>query len=213
MAGTKNANGGVTSTGGNAGNDAMITAGVDASTGAAAPVTISGGEAGVGGEAGMWGDAGSSGEAGAPVTCEGAPIPLKGSWRASASHSFLGTGELDSKPEYVTDLTMKRWTTGKAQAGDEWLQVDFSASAAIRELRFTVNPDDVDDFPRKYQINLSDTPLDFDGAVRASGAGAIGETWVVTLAAPVRGRYLLVQQKGKDPVAWWSVAELTAECF
>lgn len=167
-----------------------------------------------GGAGGAGGAGGTGGDASLPITCDSAPVPLKGSWKASASHSSLGAGlEFYNPPEYVMDLSSKRWSTGKPQGGDEWLQIDFGAETAIRELSFTLNPDDADDYPRIYQIQISDTPLDFDGTIRASGAGLQGQTLVVTLAEPVVGRYLLVQQKGKDPANWWSVSELTATCF
>jgi hypothetical protein len=148
-----------------------------------------------------------------PHLCEGAPIPLKASWKASASHSSIGAGEFDNPPENVMDQTTKRWSTGKAQSGDEWLQVDFGVSAAIRELTFTLLPDDAEDYPRNYQIRISDKALDFTGTVRASGAGMLGQTLVVTLVEPVVGRYLLVQQKGAAVENWWSVSELSATCL
>lgn len=168
----------------------------------------------VGGAPGAAGEGGAPGEAAQPVHCEDAPVPLKGSWRASASHSSLGMGdEYYNPPENLMDLSSKRWSTGKAQAGDEWFQIDFGTSAAVRELSLELNPDDADDFPRNYQVRISDAPLDFKAEIRASGAGAQGQTLVVTLAEPVKGRYLLVQQKGKDATSWWSVSELTVECF
>lgn len=111
------------------------------------------------------------------------------------------------------DLSARRWSTGKAQAGDEWFQVDLGAPAAVRELTFTLNPDDADDYPRNYQVKIADEPLDFDGPVRASGAGVWGESLVVTLAEPVVGRYLLVMQKGTATENWWSVSELGVSCF
>jgi hypothetical protein len=181
---------------------------VAGTSGSSSPVAA-GGAAAEAGASGAGGDAATP-----PINCEDAPVPLKGSWRASASHSSLGMGdEYYNPPENLMDLSSKRWSTGKAQAGDEWFQIDFGASAAVRELTMTLNSDDADDYPRNYQVKISDTPLDFSGEIRASGAGALGQTLVVTLAEPVKGRYLLVQQKGKDPTSWWSVAELTVACF
>lgn len=189
------------------------TAGSESVGGGNAPDTAGGGSGGSAmGEAGAGGGAGET-EVG-PVTCEDALVPLKGSWRASASHSSLGMGdEYYNPPENLMDLSTKRWSTGKAQAGDEWFQIDFGSSAALRELSFTLNPDDADDYPRNYQVKLSDKPLDFTAPIRASGAGAQGETLVVTLAEPAAGRYLLVLQRGKDASAWWSVSELSVKCF
>jgi len=195
----------------------MPTAGTADTAGATAVVAGTSGSAAVtvGGAAAEAGAGGAAGDAATqPVNCEDAPVPLKGSWRASASHSSLGAGdEYYNPPENLMDLSSKRWSTGKAQAGDEWFQIDFGASTAVRELTMTLNSDDADDYPRNYQVKISDTPLDFNSEIRASGAGALGQTLVVTLAEPVQGRYLLVQQKGKDPTSWWSVAELTVACF
>jgi hypothetical protein len=131
-----------------------------------------------------------------------------------ASHSSLGQGEeFYNPPEHLMDLSPKRWSTGKVQAGDEWLQIDFGATAAVRELSFTLRPDDAEDYPRLYQVIISDTPLNHDGPVIASGSGSLGQTLTVTLPDLAVGRFLLVMQKGTDPLAWWSVAELTARCY
>ena len=202
VAGTKsNASGASGSNGGAAGSGGN---GGVASTGTAGSVSEA--------EAGAAGAAGAGGEP--PITCDGAPIPLKGSWRASASHSSLGAGsEYNNPPENLIDLSSKRWSTGKPQAGDEWFQIDFVTSAAVRELKLTLNPDDAEDYPRNYQLRISDKPLDFKAEIRASGAGSLGQTLVITLAEPVKGRYLLMQQKGKDSLAWWSVSELSVSCF
>jgi hypothetical protein len=200
-AGATSGAGGASTIEGPAGQASTNAAGVGGSSAGSGPTEVAGG------------DGGTGGDGNASLPCAAAPIPLKGSWHASASHSSLGLGEADNKPEYVMDLTSKQWSTGKAQSGDEWLQVDFGVSAQVRELTLTLNSDDAEDYPRIYQVKLSDTPLDFNARIRASGAGSLGQALVVTFAEPVKGRYLLVQQKGRDTSAWWSVSELTAKCF
>ena len=147
------------------------------------------------------------------AACLLAPIPAKSNWQASASHTSVGAGEYDNKPEYLMDETTKRWSTGKGQAGDEWMQIDLGVSAAVRQLTFTLNEDDAEDYPRIYQLKISDKPLDFGGPIRASGSGLVAQTLTFTLAEPVVGRYLLVLQKGKAANYWWSISELTATCF
>lgn len=206
---------------GNVAGAASSSSGTSATAGTSsgsAGSAVGGIEAGGSGNAPVEGDAGAAGVGGAGgeetlALCQAAPLPGKSLWKASASHSSVGVGEYDNKPEYLMDQTMKRWSTGKGQAGDEWVQVDFGASAAVRELSFTLNPDDAEDYPRIYQIRISDKPLDFNGPIRASGSGLVAQTLVVTLAEPVKGRYLLVQQKGKAADYWWSISELTATCF
>ncbi|HEX2873825.1 MAG TPA: discoidin domain-containing protein [Polyangiaceae bacterium] len=220
--------------GGGAGTEAVETAGTSGVAGtessssgtsttagtssASAGTAVGGSEAGGTGNVPVEGAAGAAGAAGAggddtQALCSAAPLPAKGLWKASASHASVGVGEYDNKPEYLMDQTMKRWSTGKGQAGDEWVQVDLGVTAAVRELSLTLNPDDAEDYPRIYQIRISDEPLDFNGPIRASGSGLVAQTLVVTLAEPVQGRYLLVQQKGKAADYWWSISELTATCF
>jgi hypothetical protein len=149
--------------------------------------------------------AGAGGQAGTDL-CSLDPIPLKGSWRADAS-------DAKDPVENLMDLSPARWTTGKPQAGNEWIEIDFGASAAVREISMTLADDDAQDYPRHYEVLLSDTPHNMEGAVLASGMGALGQTTVVTFDAPLVGRYLIVRQTGMDPMMWWSISELTAKCY
>src|SRR5436190_1928535 len=82
---------------------------------------------GRGGNAGA-ADAGMGGRrSDAGVVC-GATIPPKSTWVATASVN----GSL--APLAVDADTSTRYTTGRSQAGDEWLQVDFGITATIDEV-------------------------------------------------------------------------------
>lgn len=150
-------------------------------------------------------DAGAAGQASVD-NCSPSPIPLKGSWKAEASNA-------KDPVENLMDLSPARWTTGKPQDGTEWFEIDFGAAAAIRELSMTRADDDDEDYPRGYEVRLSDSAHNMESPVLASGSGALGEPTVVTFDAPTVGRYLLVRQTGKDSVMWWTIAELNVKCY
>jgi hypothetical protein len=181
------------------GGSPSSTAGQAGSSGSSA------GNASVGGAPTPIDGAGAGGQADVDL-CSPNKIPLKGSWRADAS-------DIKDPVENLMDLSPARWTTGKPQGGTEWFEIDFGASAAVRELSMTRNDDDDEDYPRHYEVLLSDTAHNMEGAVLASGTGALGQPTVVTFDAPVVGRYLIVRQTGKDSVMWWSVAELNVKCY
>jgi hypothetical protein len=203
----------------------------------------SGGAAGTGGSGGMGGKAGSGGASGGGGSggnggsggavsmpkCADHPITMKTKWVATASIYSKGTGvETDglyNPPSHMTDGDfMERWSTGQAQAGGEWIQIDFGASVSITQLTLNVSGD-TGDYPRSYEVRVSDKsvcdltrmPVDkiCDATIPVSsmGDGAPGNT-VVTWFKPVTGRYLNVQQTAKNVMnaPWWSIAEVLVTC-
>lgn len=176
-----------------------------------------GGTAGKGGT-GAAGKGGSGGSGGTPIACADHPIPLKATWVATASDSSLGDGmETDglfNPPAHMVDGKYnERWASGKAQSGDEWIQIDFGVVVNLSQLTLNVN-NDTGDYPRAYAIRLSNTTQDFAATVRASGEGMPGNT-VVNLTSPITGRYLTVRQTGMNPVdvsSWWTIAEVLVGC-
>jgi hypothetical protein len=181
----------------------------------------SGGSAGSGaGTAGASGKGGGGGTGGsAPVVaCADQPISEKTTWIATASSFSEGSGvETDglyNPPSHMTDGKFgERWSSGKPQMGDEWIQIDFGVVVNLSNVTLNVN-NDTGDFPRKYAVRVSNKNEDFAAAVRASGDGMPGNL-VVSLASPVSGRYLTVRQTGvneADVTAWWTIAEVLVTC-
>lgn len=180
-----------------------------------------GGKAGTGGSAGgKAGAAGSSGSGGtgggtSVVGCADHPVPVdKTTWKATASSSSVGTGvETDglyNPPEHMLDGSFsERWSSGKAQSGDEWIQIDFGVVVTLTDL--TLNPgNDAGDYPRSYAVRISNKSEDFAAAVKASGTGMTGTTFV-HFSTPVTGRYLTVRQTGLTG-PWWTIAEVLVGC-
>jgi hypothetical protein len=196
--------------------------GGEAPSGSGGSVAI-GGKAGAGGSGGKAGAAGSSGSGGsggsggsAPVVaCADHPVPVdKATWKATASSYSMGTGvETDglfNPPEHMLDGDYgERWSSGKAQSGDEWIQIDFGVVVTITDL--TLNPgNDAGDYPRSYAVRISNKTEDFAAAVKASGTGMPGTTFV-HFNTPITGRFLTVRQTGLTG-PWWTVAEALVGC-
>jgi F5/8 type C domain len=201
--------GGVGGEGGEAstGKAGSVSGGGKAGSGGAA----SGGKGGAGGASA--GNGGSGGSV-AVVACADHPVPLKTTWTATASSFSVGDGTeadgLYNPPAHMLDGSYtERWSSGKAQSGDEWIQIDFGVMVTITDL--TLNPgNDAGDFPGSYAVRISNKALDFAAAVKASGTGMTGSTFV-HFAAPITGRYLTVRQTGLTG-PWWTVAELLVGC-
>ncbi|MDF3066949.1 MAG: coagulation factor 5/8 type domain protein [Polyangiaceae bacterium] len=195
----------------------------------------SGGHAGIGGAAGNGGsasqgggagaNAGTSGSAGnggsggtAPLAkCSDHALTEKPTWKATASSESLGSGTeadgLYNPAVHMTDGSYtERWSSGKTQVGDEWIQIDFGALVNLTGLTLNVNSD-AGDYPRAYELRVSNTSEDFAAVVRASGEGMPGNT-VMTFPM-LTARYVTVRQTGMntETAAWWTIAEVFAVCI
>jgi F5/8 type C domain len=153
--------------------------------------------------------AGGGGVGGTPdgPICSEHTITAKATWVASASsHS---PGEPASN---VIDNTTARWSTGKPQSGDEWLQIDFGQTVYIRRVNLQQGTADSNDYPRMYSLCVSDISVDLSCTALASGVGDSGVTTTIQLSKPFAGRYLLIKQLGSS-LSWWSVEEIEVSCF
>lgn len=152
------------------------------------------------------GGGGDAGAAGSPGLCELYPIPPRTAWIPSASSH----GPNDSAAG-LTDNMPTRWSSGKPQSGDEWLQIDFGETVAIRSINLQQG-DEPTDYPRLYSVTISDTKNDLSGPAVFNGMGAEGVSTTTVLSQPHAGRYLLIKQLGSAAVSWWSVDEIEVGC-
>jgi hypothetical protein len=118
----------------------------------------------------------------------------------------------DSAASNLTDNSATRWTSGKPQAGDEWLQIDFGAVVNLRRINLQQGTDSANDYPRSYAVYVSNSALDSSGPVRASGTGTSGVTTTILLSSVASGRYLYLKQLGTS-LSWWSIEELEVTCL
>lgn len=155
------------------------------------------------------GGSSADGGAGAPArpTCDDHPIPPRSNWKIAASSEDLQNGGLAPK---AIDGTTARWSTGKPQSGDEWLQLDFGRAVALRRVNLQQGANE-NDYPREYAVHVSNIDKDLAGARVSMGAGIPAVSTPILLPQVEIGRYLLIQQLG-GAVSWWSVVELEVSC-
>lgn len=210
---------------GSAGDASGGEGGGNAEAGGAAGHAVGGGGAaggvangGASGNAGQSTAGGAAGTAGTPSgggagggspapTCSAHPLTPRSSWQASASHDNLGAAPASN----MLDNKTTRWTTGKAQAGDEWLELDFGASVSLNHVNLQQAEANANDYPRQYEVRVSDTSPDPSSSAVVSGSGANGVSTAITLPAVKTGQFLVIRQLGAS-LSWWSVVEIEVSC-
>jgi hypothetical protein len=163
---------------------------------------------------------GSGGEGGLVVRgprCSDYPLTPKPTWIASASEFSLGSGvardvQYNPPAQMIDGNFTTRWSTGKAQFGNEWVEIDFGSVVAVTDVTLNVNTD-VTDYPRAYVFRLSGNSHDEGAPSLAAGSGAPGNL-VVHFANVQTGRYLFVRQTAAEfpETRWWSIAEILVTC-
>ncbi|RPH64584.1 MAG: hypothetical protein EHM89_01330 [Acidobacteria bacterium] len=77
------------------------------------------------------------------------PIP-QSRWRVTSSHAA------DRLPHATDGNPDTRWISGKAQSGDEWIQIDLDAPVDVRVLRIRMAVSSFSDYPRNLIVEGSD---------------------------------------------------------
>jgi hypothetical protein len=183
-------------------------AGGEANGGGGEPDPMAGGTS-QGGNGGSGGGGSGGGSGGKPTTgpgCSDHPLTARGSWILSASHE--GT---NGAPENLIDEQTTRFTTGKPQSGDEWLQVDFGQVVVLSQINLQQAEASANDYPRGYAVTVSNTDVNRDGVPNLTGVGKSGVSTTILLPAFAEGRYLLIEQTGSS-LSWWSAVELEVSC-
>ncbi|HEY4213717.1 MAG TPA: discoidin domain-containing protein, partial [Steroidobacteraceae bacterium] len=114
-------------------------------------------------------------------------------WSASASSGASTADAIDG-----SDST--RWTTGAAQAGTEWLQVDLGAPTLFNRLSVN-NTNFAGDYPRQYEVSVSTNGTSWVSVAKAAGTDVL----MARFPAQV-DRYVRIAQLG-SAANWWSVGE------
>jgi hypothetical protein len=205
-------NGGTFSQGGGFGTSGSTFSGGTGGTGSGA----GGAAGGMGGKAGAaGGGAGGKGGSGSTGGATATGCPAKTAWTATASIHADACDTPDSTSDYcgpparaIDGDATKRFSTGEARKGTEWLQIDFSKTVTVSQLTL-ITPNT--DFTLAYEVRLSNDAGAIAGsAVVASGTGMQGTT-TITLPANKAGRYLRINQT-MAMAGWWSVYEMNVTC-
>jgi hypothetical protein len=100
------------------------------------------------------------------------------------------------------DLTT-RWSTDTSQVSGQWFEVDMGWPATFNKIVLN-NVNSASDYPRGYQVNVSNDGLNWGSPV-VTGTGNSGTT-TITFAAQA-ARYLRITQTGSVSGLYWSIDE------
>jgi hypothetical protein len=160
---------------------------------------------GGGGSSGLGGSAGTAGT-GPSAVC--GVIPSKSTWLASAP--FFNPP--DPAQQAIDDDPSTRFSTGAAQSFGQWLEIDFGESVSLSAVTLSVSTTSMTDYPRGYEVTVSDTASNTNGTPATGGAGEAALDLTIDLGAVVSGRYLLIEITQAVETSWWSVNELAVAC-
>ena len=95
------------------------------------------------------------------------------------------------------------WSTGKPEQGDEWFIIDMGAVHAIASIELE-NSWAPYDYPREYQVLLSDDGVQWTTSVKGNGTQSIT---TIDLDSQ-KGRYVKLEQRGTHKKYWWSISDI-----
>lgn len=167
--------------------------------------------AGGGGAGGKAGAGGGGGTGGTPPT----GCPAKTEWTATAFVHADTCDTPDSTSDYcgppdraIDGDANKRFSTGEARKGTEWLQIDFTKTVTVSQVTL-ITPNT--DFTVAYEVRLSNDAATIAASpVVVSGTGMQGTT-TIAIPANKTGRYLRINQT-TAMAGWWSVYEMNVTC-
>jgi hypothetical protein len=137
------------------------------------------------------GDAGAD----ASIPDPGGPEISHAGWTATAS----STGSSDPIASAFDGNPTTRWSTGKAQYGDEWFRLDLGQTQTFREVRLDSNDTD---FAGAYVLEVST-----DDATYTRVATGVGAKSTRIAFAPQTARYVRIKQIGTGITSWWCIYE------
>ena len=121
----------------------------------------------------------------------------RATWKLTASHK---TKQLSRA---IDDDPGSRWSTGTAQKPDMWLRVELPYAVRVEALDLQTKSKR--DFPRAYQIHVSDDGEAWGDPI-ATGEGVEGQARIEL--DPVTTRFLEIRQTGAADGNHWSIHDL-----
>jgi hypothetical protein len=195
--------GGPAGTSGAAGMGAAGTSGAagmgQAGTGAGAAGTGSG-RAGTGGGGAGTGGGADAGAQDAPVERPPSQPYATTGWKPTAS--ITAAGNADVPTNAFDGMIGTRWSTGRAQQGNESFTIDLGSSKPVSRVVL----DDMThptDFPAAYTLEVSTNNTAFTNVKMGTGSRLIDVQFTTVMA-----RYVRIRQTGTTPTNWWSIDEL-----
>jgi mono/diheme cytochrome c family protein len=126
------------------------------------------------------------------------PLTNRAHWKVSASHHS------QSAPLAIDGDIKTRYDTDTDQVPGMWFQVELPEAATISGLRLDAG-DSFRDFPRGYEVELSDDGQTWGQPVATGkGRGTVTDIFF----PPAKGRFIRIAQTGSVQGLFWSIHEL-----
>ncbi|MBW8864318.1 MAG: carbohydrate-binding protein [Verrucomicrobia bacterium] len=123
-------------------------------------------------------------------------------WTWTVSASVMASG---NPPDNAIDGNINtRWSSGTPQTNGMWFQIDLGAANTFRGLVLDAGSSS-SDYPRGYQVNISNDGLSWGSPV-ATGSG--NSAVITILFGNQNARYIRVTQTGSVSGLWWSMHEV-----
>jgi len=135
-------------------------------------------------------------------------------WSATASHTESGgsaanaiDGQLQEPRDEPynwgsVDDTASRWSSGKAQEGNEWFQVDMGSSQTFSAVEVNCGPY-TNDYASHYILYVSSDGTNWTPIATGDGYGPVMRIEFTEVTA----RYININQTGTASNKWWTIAE------
>ena len=119
-------------------------------------------------------------------------------WKVTASNT--SGNPADAIGNAIDGDIATRWSSGRAQTGNEFFKVDLGSVGCVSQLRIVSS---AGDFAASYVVNVS---TDDETYIRV--AKGTGSNVMAIVFAPRLARYVRIDQTGTSG-SWWSIDELT----
>lgn len=145
--------------------------------------------------------AGSNGWSVAEFNVFSDPTMNNSAFTATASSSGSGTSPANALDGDVNT----RWTSGTAQAGGEWFQVDLGYGQDVSKVIFDAGPASSGDYPRSYEVLGSSDGANWTkyASANANSRIVVAEFWWSSYM-----RYIRIVQTGSHS-NWWSISDIS----
>ena len=121
----------------------------------------------------------------------------KSNWSIQASHNTnIAQNAIDGNLQ-------TRWDAGKPQSGDEWIRLDLGATLDVSEITLDQSLSGPD-YPRDFEVLTSTDNQNWTKVFDGKGSG-VAE---IVQFESRKARYIRINQKGRDPVFFWSIHEI-----
>lgn len=121
----------------------------------------------------------------------------------SDAWSVTASSDEEAATAILDGSNQTRWTSGQAQTGGEWLQLDLGNSETVNRIVLD-SAHNSEDYARGYEVYTSLDGMDWGKAV----AMGEGKNALLFISFPAHeARYIKIVQTGTDS-HWWSVAEI-----